>query len=97
MKLAINKESADALREFADAMPTAIENITASTEKLVQVYRSVAESVGPHEQDFGNMLMLIKDAQESAAEAVQALPPKLREVADKIDAHIASHPSMMGN
>ena len=97
MKLSINKKSAAALREFADAMPVAIENITDSTEKLVQVYQSVAESVGPHDQDFYNMLMLIKDAQESAAEAVQALPPKLKEVADKMDAYIAAHPDLVGN
>ena len=95
MKLALNTESATALREFAEAMPLAIENITESTEKVVQVYQSVAEDVGPHNQDFYNMLMLIKSAQE--AEAVQALPPMLNATADKIDAYVAANPSVAGN
>ena len=88
MKLALNTESATALREFAEAMPLAIDNIAESTEKVVQVYQSVAEDVGPHNQDFYNMLMLIKSAQETAAEAVQALPPMLNATADKIDAYV---------
>lgn len=97
MKLALNTESAIALREFAEAMPLAIENIIESTEKVVQVYQSVAENVGPHNQDFYNMLMLIKAAQEVAAEAVQALPPMLNTTADKIDAYVAANPSVVGN
>lgn len=39
MKLALNTESATALREFAEAMPLAIDNIAESTEKVVQVYQ----------------------------------------------------------
>lgn len=97
LKLALNPESAAALREFAEAMPLAIENITESTEKVVQVYQSVAENLGPHNQDFYDMIMLIKSAQEKAAEAVQALPPKLIDTADKIDAYVATHPTLGGN
>lgn len=96
MKLALNTESATALREFAEAMPLAIDNIAESTEKVVQVYQSVAEDVGPHNQDFYNMLMLIKNAQEAAAEAVQALPPMLNATADKIAAYVAANPSVSG-
>mgnify|MGYP001751575456 CR=1 FL=1 len=44
MKLALNTESATALREFAEAMPLAIDNIAESTEEVVQVYQSVAVS-----------------------------------------------------
>ncbi len=94
MKLALNHESAAAMREFAASMPVAIENIVQSTEKVVQVYQSVAESVGPHNQDFYNMLMSIKTAQEVAAEAVEELPGKLNETADKIDAYVAANPSV---
>lgn len=96
MKLALNTESATALREFAEAMPLAIDNIAESTEKVVQVYQSVAEDVGPHNQDFYNMLMLIKNAQETAAEAVRALPPMLNATADKIDAYVAANPGVSG-
>lgn len=97
MKLSLNNESAVALREFAAAMPLALENIAESTEKVVQVYQSVAEEVGPHNQDFYEMLMLIKSAQEAAADAVQALPPMLNATADKIDAYVASNPRVIGN
>ena len=43
------------------------------------------------------MLMIIKAAQETAAEAVQALPPMLNATADKIDAYVAATPSIAGN
>lgn len=94
MKLSLNPESSSALRTFAEAMPFAVSHIVESTEKLVQVYQSVSDTVGPHEQDFYQMLMLIKKAQELAAEAVQVLPPKLIVTADKIDAYIAAHPNV---
>lgn len=94
MKLALNTESAIALREFAESMPLAIQNILESTEKVVQVYQSVAEELGVHNQDFYDMLMLIKKAQEETAEAIQELPKMLTTTADKIDAYVAAHPTV---
>ena len=88
LRLALNAESAMALREFAEAMPVAIENITESTQRLMQVYQSVADSVGPHNEEFLDMLMHVKAAQESAADAIQALPTQLIATADKIDAYV---------
>lgn len=96
-KLLLDTKSAMALREFAKSMPLAIENITEGTVKVVQVYQSVAESVGPHNQDFYDMLMLIKKAQEKAKEAIQELPAMLNNTADKIDAYVASKAGMEGN
>ena len=89
MKLSINKESADALRIFAEAMPIAIENIAQSTGKLIQIYQSVADTFGLHTQDFHDMLIIIKKAQETATEAIQVLPPMLISTADEIDAYLA--------
>lgn len=74
MKLSLNSESAAALREFSESMPVAIQNIVDSTEKVVQVYQSVADTLGVHNQDFYDMLMLIKKAQEETAVAIQVLP-----------------------
>ena len=96
MRITVSKESAIALRTFAEAMPFTIENIRQDTERLVQVYQSVADSVGPHEQAFASMLMLIKSAQEAAAEAIQALPAMLVETADRIDAYVAMNPTISG-
>jgi hypothetical protein len=94
MKLSLNTESANALREFAESMPVAIDNIVAATGKVVQVYQSVADSLGTHEQDFYGLLMHIKKAQENAADAIQTLPPMLNKTADKIDAYVAAHPTI---
>lgn len=96
MKLALNTESAIALREFSESMPLAIQNIVESTEKVVQVYQSVAEELGVHNQDFYDMLMLIKKAQEETAEAILELPKMLNTTADKIDAYVAAHPTVAG-
>ena len=96
MKLALNTQSAIALREFAESMPLAIENIVSATEKVVQVYQSVADTLGVHNQDFYEMLMHIKKAQENAADAIQTLPPMLNSTADKIDAYVAAHPTVAG-
>lgn len=94
LKLALNSESAEALREFAKAMPVAVDNIVNSTETVIGVYQSVAESVGPHNQDFSNMLTSIKNAQELAEEAISVLPDKLNGVADKIEAYVLANPSI---
>lgn len=93
-RLSLTHESAAALREFAAAMPVALANIAESTIRLIQVYQSVAESVGPHNQSFYNMLMMIKSAQTSAAEAVEVLPIRLNETADKIDDYVTNHPNV---
>ena len=96
LELALNTESAAALREFAESMPLAIQNIVDSTEKVVRVYQSVAEQLGVHSQDFYNMLMLIKKAQEETAEAISELPKMLNTTADKIDEYVANHPTIGG-
>lgn len=94
MKLSLNSESAAALRDFSESMPVAIQNIVDSTEKVVQVYQSVADTLGVHNQDFYDMLMLIKKAQEETAVAIQVLPKMLTTTADKIDAYVAANPTI---
>ena len=96
-RIRLDAEGAMALREFAEVMPLAIENISQSTETLFRVYQSVADRVGPHEHDFENMLLLIKSAQENAAEAITVLPSMLQKTADKIDAYNAARPTISGN
>lgn len=97
MKLALNKESAEALRTFADAMPWAIEELTTSTEKLLDVYQSVEEDVGEHRQDFLEMLNLIKKATIASQDAIQELPEKMRYTADLIDDYVAKNAKIEGN
>ena len=97
MKLSINSESSAALREFAEAMPLALENIRVSTEDLFGVYQSVADGVGPHEDAFKQMLVTVQKAQENASNSIQKLPEMLKKTADKIDRFIAQNPSISGN
>ena len=97
MKLELTYESASELRRFADVMPVALENIIQSTEKLIEVYQSVAEDVGPHRQDFYDMLMLIKAASEKSRDAIQILPPMMHKTADEIDDYVTYRESISGN
>lgn len=94
MKLSLNRESANALREFSESMPFAVDNIVEETGKLINVYQSVADSLGVHQQAFYDLLMHIKKAQENAAEAIQALPPMLIHTAEKIEAYVDAHPTV---
>lgn len=97
MVIALNSAGAQALRELANALPVAIANILTETEKLISVYQSVSDSVGVHSEDFRNMLMLIKSAQEKSAEAIEVLPPMMQRTAAEIDNYVATHRSVSGN
>lgn len=89
MKLSLNTESANALRDLAESMPAAVQNIVESTLKVVSVYQSVSESLGVHRQNFYDLLMVIKLAQEKSTDAIEYLPKMLYATADKIDAYVA--------
>lgn len=94
MKLSLNSESAQALREFADAMPRAMDSLVAATERLLSTYSSVSGGIGVHNEEFYHMLMCIKAVQDSANESVMALPPLLRYTAEQIDAFVANKPDI---
>lgn len=89
-------EGAEALRTFAASMPIAIENIKMDTDALNMVYQSVADELGYHSDNFGEMILLIKDAQEKAADAIMELPKGLTQTAQKIDDWCAKNPHVLG-
>ena len=91
MLLALNIESANALRRLASAMPLTVKNMLESSLKLYSVYRSVSETLGVHNQDFHDMLVHIRRAQECSAEALEALPPMMNAAADRIEQYLAVH------
>lgn len=93
MKLSLNAESANALRELAESIPIAVQNIVESTLKVITTYQGVSETLGEHRQSFYDMLLLVKKAQEETAESIQTLPRMLNQTADKIEDYIASMPS----
>lgn len=84
MGMRLTLESAEALQEFAESMPVAVENIAESTERLLRTYQAYEAYMGPHSEDFRMMFMCVKKAQEEAAEAIEKLPPRLNETAEKI-------------
>ncbi|MGN0465512.1 MAG: hypothetical protein ACI4F9_04085 [Lachnospiraceae bacterium] len=87
-------EGVAALREFAQAIPVAVQNIQESTQKLLQVYSSVSDELGVHDSNFLEILQCVKRAQETAADAVQELPPKLEQTATNIEAYISAGSSL---
>ena len=94
MTLSLNHKSAMALREFAEAMPQAIQNIRDDTDKLFSVYQSVEDKVGVHGEDFHSLIQTIEKVQEDAAQAVEVLPHMLIETAVKIETYVAKNPSV---
>ncbi len=60
MKLEINRESAEALYQLARYLPATMKIMAEQTLNLVQTYQSVSDSVGPHEEQFLEMLKYIR-------------------------------------
>ena len=92
MILSLNHKGAQALRDFAEAIPQAIQNISDDTDKLIGVYQSVQEKVGVHGDDFHTLLQSIEKVQKDAAQAVEVLPHMLVETAEKIETYVSNNP-----
>jgi len=90
MKLALNYESAQALREMAELIPASMRKIKEGTLKVADIYQSLSDGLGAHSEDICNLVMHIKNANTSANEAFGVLVPRLQETADKIDAYVRS-------
>jgi len=82
--------TANALYSLADQLPAAMNAVAEETLKLVQVYQSVSDSVGPHAQQFQQMLLSIRKAATDANEAISSLPAGMRSCADKIVSYLGS-------
>lgn len=85
LRMMLSHEGANYLREWAEVMPLTIQNIIASTERVVFVYQSVSDNVGSHREYIYQMLINIKRAQENSAKALMVLSTELKKTADKID------------
>ena len=94
MKLELTEEGAQALRDFADALPPVLDELSFDTEQLIGVYRSVSDDLGVHEENFNSMLNSVARAQKAADEAIQVIPDKMRNVAQAIEDYIKSRPSI---
>ena len=91
--ITVTPAGAAALREFADAIPQAVQNIVEDTEQLNRVYQSVSDTLGIHEGDFRSLLQMIDRAQNIAADAINTLPIMLRNTAERIDEYVSHRPA----
>ena len=81
------ENDADRLTKATKNMPIAMDNIVAETDNLLNVYNAVSEHLGKYNQDFSDILMHIKKAQQTAADAISELLSKTKEIATKIEAY----------
>jgi hypothetical protein len=88
MKLSINEKSVDALRTFAETIPTVLGVLEEETERLVQLYYNLADNLGPHGDSFEEMLLHIKQSKQISAEAIEELSYMLRATADRMESFI---------
>ena len=96
VKKFLTPEGAQALRDFAAAMPVAIESIYQSTETLLNAFFSCEDSLGSHSDSFFEMLESVKKAGEIALDAINVLPARLEKTASDIDEYLARTKSLRG-
>ena len=94
MKLELTSEGAQALRDFADALPPIMDELSYDTQQLIDVFRSVSDNLGVHETNFNSMLRSVANAQQAAEEAIQIIPGKMRDVAQAIEDYVRRHPTI---
>ncbi len=94
LKLSLNNEGAQALREFADVLPQTMNNIKEDTEELMQYFESVEDQLGVHAEDFRDILSMVNDALKKGEEAITELAPRMKATADKIDDYVGRKPTL---
>ena len=81
----------EALRTFAAAMLMAINKFTESNEKLIAVFNSVRDDIGPRCDDILDVINSTQKTLEESSEPIAFMQQRLEEKADEIDAYIAAH------
>ena len=96
MKVGITREGAQTLRDFAEAMPYAVESLSQDTEKIRAVFESLADDLGDLESDFREILETCAKAVENAQKSIETMPADLKRTAQRIDDYLDSHPEIAG-
>lgn len=89
MKLSINQESVTALREYAASIPKIINDITKGMEQLSRTYVNVCENIGPHRDEFDEMVRTIQKFNTTSSKFIEEIPYMLNSTADKMESYIA--------
>lgn len=88
MKLSINEQSVNALRDYADKLSQICNNLEKDILRLLNIYNNVSDDVGLHRKLFEEMLLQIKKAEEILNESINELVYMLKCTADKMESYI---------
>lgn len=97
MKLSLNMQSVNALRELAEAIPGTISDIEQIGADLRTYYAKVQFDLGEHMEDFEQMILILRKAELDAVEAAKVMPTMLGRKAAEIETYLRTHSSVSKN
>ncbi len=96
MQIEANLESVQALRDFAEAMPYAVNQIIDETQHLQEKYRGLESDLGVRGRDFEDIVRMCMRAAQDASDALSDLPKGLNATADSLEGWINKQLGMDG-
>lgn len=93
-KVTISRAGAEALRDFASAIPYAIELLWQDTEQLVRQCNSVLPDLGEMSDPFDEMIKMCLNAIREIEEEISSVPEDLNRTADAIDEFLDNRPEL---
>lgn len=88
MKIRMDEKGVETLRTFAEVMPKVLANLNDAMDTLMGKYHAVAEMIGPHAEQFLEMLRSIKRVEAICSADIEELSKKLDCTADLIESYI---------
>ncbi|MDN0069727.1 hypothetical protein [Collinsella ihumii] len=93
-KVTITRAGAEALRDFAMAIPYTIEMLEQDTEQLIRRCNSLLSDLGELSDSFDSMIKVCLIAIEYTKEEMSSIPEDLRRTADAIDEFLDDCPDL---
>lgn len=91
MRLSINIDSLNALRELSTTLPKIINQIYTDTQNLLIVHKRLKGELGPHKEFYEELLNYVILAQQSANEALTILSYMITNVADQMEQYLQDY------
>lgn len=88
MRIKMDMNGVEALREFARVIPHVMQDVNDRTEFLIAVINAMEGVAGPHMDEFREMIRCIQNGISISEEALKELPYALNSTADKMEAYI---------
>ncbi len=96
MQMALNHESALALKTTADKTGASIKQIEEATVKLKAQYAALMENLGVHAEDFKQLISLTEKAIKKAKDSTEVLLPKIYKASEDIENYVNRKMSIIG-